>query len=272
MKKHYSTFIASAVTAGALFTSFANAQQQTGGQGIVTSGKVSLSKGTYSTFAFSKATGVTSTVPTSTTSGTIATMNVTGSGLIATVTTTVTGTLDKKTIVKGKVGNKELLQLILNTTNPSDLKGQSLVWVSEKGGLLGATPMAAVIPKIGAANLKSTSVTVSLRDVDDGNTLGIQNAFGNTDFLTSVTASKKATNEVSATGYGYAGLSAVASIGTYSKSLIAGVTNLKFTISSDGTYKETYSQNQTNGVITNSSKGTLSAKPTFGFTSKPPTP
>lgn len=268
MKKHSSTFIASAFAVVALFTSFANAQNQFGGQGVVVTGKVALSKGTYQTFGFNKATGVTSTVPTSTTSGTIAALTVAGTGEIATVTTTVTQTLDKKSIVKGKVGNKELLQLILNTTNAADLKGQSLVWAVEKGGLLGNTPRTVVFPAIGAADLKSTSITVKVRSYNDGNTLGVT-GFGENDFVTSVVAGKKITNEMSATGYGAAYVTVRAAIATYGKSLIAGVTNLDFDIGNEGSYKQTYYQNPTNGVITNSSKGTLSPKNLFGETRKP---
>jgi hypothetical protein len=269
MKKYSFPYLASVFTMVALFTSFANAQVtgiQAGGDGIVVSGKVALSKGTYRTFAFGTAPGVTSTMPTATTSGTIATMNVAGSAEIATVTTTVTGTLDKKTIVKGKLGNKELLQLILNTTNASDLKGQSLVWATVGGGILGPKPgpNEGSSPSIvGAADLKASSITVRIRDQFDGNTLGVRTQESGVLLLTSVVAGKKNTNERTATGYGYADLSGRAALGTFSKSLIAGVATLDFTIKGEGPYKETYFQNPNTGVITNSSKGSLGSKSVF---------
>jgi len=266
MKTNLSPCLASVFVTIALFTSFAKAQvtgTQSAGDGIVAKGKVALSKGTYTTFAFGNAPGVSSSVSTATTSGTIATMNVAGIAEIATVTTTVTGTLDNKSIVKGKIGSKELLQLILNTTDAAALKGQSLVWATPGGGILGPKPgrnEGSSPSEVGAADLKASPLTIRLRGQFDGNNLGVIAQESGVQLLTSVVVGKKNTNERTATGYGYAHLFGRAAVSTFSKSLIAGVTTLDFIIQGEGPYKETFAQNPTNGIITNSSKGSLGSK------------
>jgi len=271
MKKANSTFVVLATLAVAFITApFADAVQGIG-QGVVVTGKIGLTKGDYQTFNLTSAAGVTQTT-TGTVSGTIAALNVTGSGLIATVSTTVTGTtglLDKKSVIKAKVGNKELLQLILNTTDKDKLKGQSLVWVSQQGGILGQAPtQAGGTFYVGAANLKSASPTVTIRQFGPGdNTLGVEGG-GGVDLLTSVVAGKKNANERSATGYATAGVAVRASVNTI-KGLIASIATLDFTIFSEGSYKETYTQNQATGVINDSTKGQFNSKPTFGNTGRP---
>jgi len=185
-------------------------------------------------------------------------------GLIATVTTTVTGTLDKKTIAKGKIGNKELLQLILNTTDKDALKGQTLVLASEYGGML--SPVGGFY--VGAADLKAASTTVKYRNTTD-NQLGVDGG-GNEIFYTEIKQGKKDPNERQGTGFGVVGININAALSTYSKSLISSVANLAINATTYGSAKETVFQNPTNGVVTNSVKGTYSTKSSIGFSSKLP--
>jgi hypothetical protein len=217
--------------------------------------KIALTKGTYQTFSFGAGTGVTATVS-GTTSGTIASMNYSATGQFATVTTTVTGTLDKKTIGKGKIGNKELLQLILNTTDKDALKGQSLVLASQLGGMLTSSTDTYLV---GAADLKAVSTTIKYRPASENDGIGVS-GYGYDEFYTERKTDKKNPAAQQVSGNGGVGVILGGTVATFSKSLISGVVKIDVDAYSAGDFKETWTQNQTNGVVIDSSKGSYRSK------------
>jgi hypothetical protein len=100
--------------------------------GVIPKAKLSAGKGEYGTFVVNN-TGVSPTA-TQTVTGTVAVMKVSANGLFATTTaTTVTSTVDKKSIVKSKLGNRELLALILDTDDKKIIGGHDLVWITNGG-------------------------------------------------------------------------------------------------------------------------------------------
>jgi len=133
-----STFVA-ALSVAVIATSTGFAQNiQESGDALVTNGSVRASNGKYTTFQIGSAPGVTSTVDSSTgaitVTGTVARLRVSARGIVATATGTVTSTVDKKSLEKFKLADKDLLALILGSSN---VKGFQLVMASAKGALTG---------------------------------------------------------------------------------------------------------------------------------------
>lgn len=255
-KPNFISTIAATLAVAAISTTFVAAQLQVPGDNVITSGRVSLNKGEYVDFTIGNVAGTTQTV-TGTTSGTVALLKVSGSGLIATVTTTVTGTLDKKTLRKGKFGNKELLQLILNTSDKNALKGQSLVYAVPAGGLEGFSGL------VGAQKKGEALINVRTSTYSGGaNAFGVDGSvFGS--FYESITASKKDATLLTGMGYGFAGVAFVSPVTGYTTD-ISGVTGVYVGVESSGRLKQTYQQNQTNGAITNVTKATFTPRQISG--------
>ena len=117
--------------------------------------------------------------------------------------------------------------------------------------------------------IATVTTTVKYRSTE-GNKLGVDAAsfFGGPteNFFTEIKQGKKDPTQRQTTGFGFVPIYIQAAVSTYSKSLIAGVTNLSIYAATWGTTKETVWQNQTNGVVINSLNGTYNSKSSAGDT------
>lgn len=147
MKKASFIHIFAATLAVAVISSVHGFAQdlQVAGDAEVTSGRVSASNGKYTTFQIGSAPGVTSTLPPEVTSGaltvtgTVARLRVSASGVVATTTATITSTVDRKSLQRFKLADKDLLSLILGSSN---VKGFQVVMASQRGALTGGNNLA----------------------------------------------------------------------------------------------------------------------------------
>ncbi len=164
-------------------------------EGVIPKAKLSAGKGEYGTFVVNN-TAASPTVS-FTVTGTVAVMKVSANALFVTATaTTVTSTVDKKSIVKGKIGNRELLALILDTDDKKVLKGHDLVWITNQGNTVAD---GAVV----AARDKSTG-EITARLFGE---LPLVNGGGGFDIFTDKRAGKEEGSFRQA-GYGFGGVNA----------------------------------------------------------------
>jgi hypothetical protein len=265
MKKSPQTkqFVA-ALAALAISTTFASAQNiQVPRDAVVSSAKVSLSKGAYTNIQIAPATGSLDPA-TQTVSGTLANLNISATALIANATTTVTGTLTSK-LSTGKVGNKELLQLIVGSTNSKDIRGLTLSAVVISNGLFGSVDPSAGANYVIGAKAKGTSPVLT-RSYGP-NTNGVSGAAGYAvwESIKANTKTKPFSGGFDETGYAGVSIELNGPVNGLVKKTnsLGGFANTGLTIETPGKFKQLRA-NGTNGNVTNSANGSFTTKPIFG--------
>jgi hypothetical protein len=243
-----STFVAAlsaAVIATSTGTAASASDVQVAGDAVVTSGSVKATNGKYTTFTLGSNPGVTSTVGSVTgaitVTGTVARLRVSARGIVATTTGTVTSTIAKKSLEKFKLADKDLLALILGTSN---VKGFQLVIAGENGALTGGKNLnndgryyVGALRTGGGEQILINENFDSLQGV--GGYAGVQ-----------LIESRDSKGNVQ--GYGYAQVYAL-----IPNPGVPGVTTWQLFIGNDTKFKQTVQQNAT-GQVTDCTKATFS--------------
>jgi len=264
---HIKPFVA-ALAALAITTSFASAQTiQTARDNVITTGKVSLTKGAYTNVTLGNAANATGQV-TETVSATLASANISATAIVAVTDTTVTGTLTTK-LATAKIGNKELLYLITGASNSTGIRNLSLAYVIKNTGLLGDVEAGTADSFIVGALRKGTNAPIAGTVQVRGFANPTFAAGRNVDYtlwqsIKPNTKTKPFAGGFEESGYGIVDVDVKGPVSGFMKTnSIAGVSNLMTTIKTTGTFKQLRA-NGTDGVITNSANGSYTTKATFG--------